>query len=147
MDSCNFKLRNIYVGKLFFFQNTNMTIDASSLGLPPRKLEGWFDQRKFTEILPNRVISEKPLKNLEIPLLNNYRENPGSLFWEKFPHFPLPNPDDYNSPINFEKLKENYIRVKSRMGLEEIEMMDRTLENLTFGADNYVNESLLPGIA
>ena len=122
-----------------------MRIDHTNLGLPPRNLEHWFSPEKFSETIPKLVPTEIPIKNTEIPKLEWYKNDPGHLFWEKFPSMSLPNPNDINSPIDYDKLRENYMKVYDNMSGEEIQMMENTLHNLRYGADNMVDENLLPG--
>ena len=124
-----------------------MSIDSSSLGIPQGKLEEWFSKEKFKESIPKPSTALPGFKNPEVPILRQYKVDPGQNFWSQFPHFDLPKPGDYNSPIDYEALERNYITVKGKMSYDEIDMMERTLFNLKHGADSFVDESLLPGMS
>ena len=84
------------------------------------------------------VNSEKPLKNTEIPILEQYSGDPGGRFWSKFPFNPLPDPFCPNSPIQpeiFERFHEQFAQ-----DLDEAQNLyiGKSVADITYGADSLV---------
>lgn len=87
-------------------------INFESLGLPKINIEKWFSGKRFNRKILPPAPTPKVIRNKQIPLLSNYKDDPGQEFWLKFPYNPLPNTMDPKSDINIESLQEKYLQEK-----------------------------------
>ena len=93
---------------------------------------------KFSGPVPD-VPDQKPQdvkkKCPEIPVLDNYRTDPGEEFWDKFPTCPLP--EKAMSRIVTGALNAKIVENSSAMLKTEIERGGRAIENLKNGASSF----------
>lgn len=84
-----------------FQMNHNVT--HRMLGLFKDSMSSWFTNQPFNKNIKPLLYPLKPIKNLEIPLLQRYDIDPGPEFWSIFPSSPIPS--QISTPINIEGLR------------------------------------------
>lgn len=101
--------------------------------------EKWREMRHLLELCaseshPGREkIPPFQKKNLEIPRLSTYKNDPGESFWEKFPFNPLPNKP--STPVDTDVLEE----IAQSLGYDN-PVLAAVLKDLREGADTEVGE-------
>jgi len=79
----------------------------------------------------------------EIPILNNYRVDPGDNFWLNFPFNPLPSFPD--SCVNVKALKRLVASNKSKLNRHQLKRALRVCRDIQKGGDSY-QLAELPGL-
>ena len=90
---------------------------------------------------PEKIV--KPLQNPNIPLLDNYKLDPGDSFWDVFPKCPIPS--KISCPLDLTKFTEISQSVRQKFTTAQKQNMDMVLQNLEFGADPMADPNL-PGL-
>ena len=114
-------------------------VDFHHLGLPGDVFDTWIKKIKFDPQIVESVSTPKPLKNNEIPILENYLDEPNLEFWSKFPSRPLPDKNHPNTPINADMLELEYLLIKENLSLPVRQSVLQTIKNLRHGADSLVD--------
>ena len=87
--------------------------------------------------------TQKPLKNVEIPILDSYAMDPGPEFWEKIPFTPLPKPGSLHTPIDVAKFEELYLSMEHSLNDVQRRSILQSIQDLRNGADSMVDFSKL----
>ena len=115
----------------------------TSLGFPDTKMvKFWLNSEERMRCPPEVIPEMKGLKNLEIPVLEDYTGIPDEDFWVNFPKRELPCQASTRVDIN--KFRQHVEDVKERMSNTEVRRADRTLNDLTAGASSYQKGELPP---
>jgi len=127
--------------KLFFL--TVVEKNRNEAGIPQwEKVDRWLDET----VLPDypEEIEKQPYvkKNPEVKTLENYREDPGEEFWEKFPKTELPK--KAQTKINVEKLEEYITKIEGKITVTELRRAKKVLGDLRNGASAYQMKELPP---
>jgi hypothetical protein len=106
-------------------------------GLPANwdVVDGWIKYSGPVPVVPDVKIHEVKKKCPEIPVLEDYRADPGDKFWEKFPTCPLP--DIAMSRIVTGALNAKIVENSSAMLSSEIARGGRVIDNLRNGASSF----------
>lgn len=117
-----------------------------TLGLPNDNVNVWFtnDIHNGPIAPPEKLV--KVRKNIEIPILECYRSLPSKEFWDIFPNIALPKEGQPLTQINVPLFQALVKSIQYKMSPEEIILAELVINNLYYGADSYVDESLLPGV-
>ena len=112
------------------------------MGLPSHeKFADWFGNKVYeTEVKPLKS-NPKPLKNVEVPILDAYTGDPGKDFWKHIPFTPLPKPGALFTPINVDKLEELFSATEQFMSSARRHSVLQTINDLRYGADSMVDFS------
>lgn len=109
------------------------------MGLPGDVLESWLKKRRFFPVNKELIKLPKPLKNTEIPLLENYNDEPNADFWVKFPSRPLPGRYSPNTPICANSYESEFLQIKEKLSLPQRESVLQTINDLRYGANSLVD--------
>lgn len=88
----------------------------------------------------------KPLKNVEVPILEDYSKNPNEEFWKHFPKVDIPDSMEGETPIDVAKFEKLYLSVKEKLTDYEIDLIEKVIYDLKMGADAFINESLISSL-
>ena len=115
------------------------------MGLPRdwNVVKRWIYPNEIPSLTPGKEIPLGNIKNKEIPLLNDYENNPSADFWEKFPKNKLPNKP--STGINVDELEKEYFLVKNMMTESQKERAEKSILNLREGGSSYQKLPELPG--
>lgn len=114
-------------------------ISYKYFGIPPQSFELWSKIEHVSGEFVEPENSVKPRKNKEIPLLDFYKEDPGSAFWEKFPQNPLPNPHKPNTPLDGKAFGDLYIPLMDEFTPDVQVQLIKCQADILFGADSLVD--------
>ena len=113
-------------------------VDFKRLGLPGDVAEHWIKKIKYCPTIISKEKEPKPLKNLEIPLLDNYKDEPSDIFWNIFPYKPLANKDHPNTPINVDIFEYEFGLVKD-LPIPKRQSILQCINDLRYGAESLVD--------
>ena len=88
----------------------------------------WLDPNCVAKSPELEKWTELSIKNPEIPILADYREDADDKFWEKFPKRQLPSA--VKSKVNVLALKKNILKVKDKMARSEMKRAKKLISDL-----------------
>lgn len=109
------------------------------MGLPGDVLETWLENKKFFPVNKEIVKNPKPLKNNEIPILENYNDKPNDKFWNDFPFRSLPDRYHPNTPVCANSYESEFLKVQDILTLPQRESILLTINDLRYGANSLVD--------
>ncbi len=101
---------------------------------------------QFTDKVSKPKLPIKPIKNTEVPILDNYSKRPNEEFWEQFPKKDIPDSMENESPIDVAKFEQLYLSVKEKLNKYEIDLIEKVINDLKVGADACIDESLISSL-
>jgi hypothetical protein len=99
-----------------------------------------FNNNPFTTRFEPPLQTLKPLKNVHIPLLEDYSVDPGKAFWDIFPSQPLPC--QISTPIDVGALSDLVNKVQNKLSVVQLNNCVNVISDLTFGADSMASPEL-----
>lgn len=128
--------------------NTNnaprLLVTHETLGFTKDSITYCFSNKPYLVNIKKLKAVKKPLLHTNIPILDNYKTNPTSDFWDKFPSSPLP--DSVHTPINVKKFEDLYNERKNKFSASQHKNILYVINNLKHGADNLANQDILPAL-